>query len=308
MGKVEFDFFGTGADAGQTTIRLRHAYGEWNNILGGQTNSLFMDDDMWPNIVDYWGPSGMVFLRNPQIRWTPISGDRTVAVAIEHPSNDVDAGQIREIDPSLGASITSVSKVPDLTYRLRQNISRGYVQLGGIFRRLGYETPGAAGSSPHGSDLGWGLDLTSTINVKGKNKVYLSGVYGEGIANYMNDGGMDLAAETDSGSPSGFTGSAVPLFGVMAYYDHWWSDKWSSAAGYGRTQVDNTDMQSTDAYHSGEYASANLLYWPTQNVFMGAEYLWGQRRDNAGAKGTDSRIQVTAHYKFSSKDIFGTKP
>jgi len=32
-----------------------------------------MDDDMWPNIVDYWGPSGMVFLRNPQIRWTPIN-------------------------------------------------------------------------------------------------------------------------------------------------------------------------------------------------------------------------------------------
>src|SRR5437868_711202 len=29
MGRVEFDFFGTGSDAGQTTIRLRHAYGEW---------------------------------------------------------------------------------------------------------------------------------------------------------------------------------------------------------------------------------------------------------------------------------------
>ena len=67
-----------------------------------------MDDDMWPNIVDYWGPSGMVFLRNPQIRWTPISGEKTTfAIAIEHPSNDVDPGQIREVDPSLGSSMFS---------------------------------------------------------------------------------------------------------------------------------------------------------------------------------------------------------
>src|SRR4029079_10826603 len=30
--KFEFDFFGVGSDEGQTTIRLRHAYGTWNGI------------------------------------------------------------------------------------------------------------------------------------------------------------------------------------------------------------------------------------------------------------------------------------
>ena len=69
--KLEFDFYGTGNDAGQTTIRLRHAYGQWKDWLAGQTNSLFMDGDIFPNVIDYWGPTGMVFLRNPQIRWTP---------------------------------------------------------------------------------------------------------------------------------------------------------------------------------------------------------------------------------------------
>ena len=33
--KFEFDLFGTGADAGQTTFRLRHAYGEWGSLLAG---------------------------------------------------------------------------------------------------------------------------------------------------------------------------------------------------------------------------------------------------------------------------------
>jgi len=302
FGRVEFDFFGVGADAGQTTIRFRHGYGEWSQILAGQTNSLFMDDDMWPNIIDYWGPSGMVFLRNPQIRWTPISGDRTVAVAIEHPNNDVDVGQIREIDPSLGASITSVSQLPDLTWRVRQNKRFGYIQLAGIFRRLGYETIGAPGNRPKDSTMGWGLDLTSTIKTKGKDKILLSGVLGKGIANYMNDGGMDLAAAREGTSA---TGEAVPLFGVMAYYDHWWSDKYSSSVGYGRTQVENTDLQTASAYHSGEYVSANLLYYPTQNVFLGGEYLWGQRRDSGGAKGIDNRLQFSVNFKFSSKEVFG---
>jgi hypothetical protein len=305
MAKVEFDFFGVGVDAGQTTIRFRHGYGEWNGILAGQTNSLFMDDDMWPNIIDYWGPSGMVFLRNPQIRYTPkIDGDRTFAVAIEHPSNDVDPGEIRQVDPSLGGTtISSVSQLPDLTSRFRQNTQFGYVQLGGILRRLGYEVQGQNGTGPHGSSLGWGFDLTSIVKVKGKDQILLSGVYGAGIANYMNDGGMDLAAQR--GGANGAESAAVPLFGLMVYYDHWWNDKFSSTIGYGRTQVENTDLQSASAYHSGEYASTNLIYYPTKSVFFGGEFLWGQRRDSGGAMGTDTRIQVSANYKFSSKDVFG---
>ena len=302
--KVEFDFFGVGPDAGQTTIRFRHGYGEWNHILGGQTNSLFMDDDMWPNIIDYWGPAGMVFLRNPQIRWSPIETDnRTLAVAIEHPSNDVDAGNIRQVDPNFG-NVSPKSELPDFTARLKQRGDFGYVQLAGIVRRLGYDTPGVS-TGTHGNDVGWGLDLTSTIKVKGtkKDQILLSGVYGDGIANYMNDGGMDLAAET--GGPNGAQPKAVPLFGLMAYYDHWWSDKWSSSVGYGRTQVKNTDLQTLSTFHSGEYASGNLIWWPTKSVFFGGEFLWGQRRDNSGAKGIDNRVQFSANYKFSSKDIFG---
>ena len=68
--KFEFDLFGTGVDAGQTTIRIRHMYASWGPFLAGQTNTLFMDGDIFPNVIDYWGPAGMVFVRNPQIRFT----------------------------------------------------------------------------------------------------------------------------------------------------------------------------------------------------------------------------------------------
>ena len=58
----EFELFGTGVDAGQTTIRLRHAYGELGKWGVGQYWSPFMDIDVFPNTVEYWGPAGMVFL------------------------------------------------------------------------------------------------------------------------------------------------------------------------------------------------------------------------------------------------------
>ncbi len=52
----EYELFGTGVDAGQTTFRLRHAYGELGHFGAGQTWSPFMDPDVFPNSIEYLGP------------------------------------------------------------------------------------------------------------------------------------------------------------------------------------------------------------------------------------------------------------
>ena len=72
--QFEFELFGTGVDEGQTTFRLRHAYGELGAFGAGQTWSPFMDPDVFPNSLEYWGPTGMVFFRNVQVRWMPVTG------------------------------------------------------------------------------------------------------------------------------------------------------------------------------------------------------------------------------------------
>ena len=53
----EFELFGTGVDAGQTTFRLRHAWGELGKFSAGQYWSTFMDPDVFPNQLEYWGPN-----------------------------------------------------------------------------------------------------------------------------------------------------------------------------------------------------------------------------------------------------------
>lgn len=301
--KFEFDLFGTGADAGQTTFRLRHMYAEWGSILAGQTNSLFMDGDVFPNTIDYWGPPGMVFYRNVQIRWTPFRNDSGhFSIAIERPGNDVDPGNIRLLEGFQGAEVQNDETMPDLTAQWRVNGDWGHFQAAGILRKVGYEFRATSADSwSSGSETGWGINLGTAINVLGSDKILLQVVYGDGIASYMNDGGMDLAPRVVSVVPAlNVTSKAVPLTGVVAYYDHTWNEKWTSSIGYSYTEVDNTNFQDATAFKKGEYASVNLLATPAKNVMVGGELLWGKRTNNDGSSGDDMRFQFSVKYNFSS--------
>ncbi|MFL6858911.1 MAG: DcaP family trimeric outer membrane transporter [Allosphingosinicella sp.] len=316
--KVEFDLYGVGVDAGQTTIRLRHAYGRWGPFLAGQTNTLFMDGDIFPNTVDYWGPAGMAFVRNPQLRFYLVdSPEWKFAVALEHPSDDIDPGQIRLVDPELATNLHSNEELPDLTMMARYQGDWGHIQLAGLARKIGYDTHGTPDNKPAGSEFGWGLDLTGVA--KWSLATFRLGVvYGEGIATYMNDGGMDLAPRAALvPTPPIFppppspplnelvSARAVPLLGISAYVDLQWTPHWTSAIGYSFTEVNNTNFQDGTAFHKGEYASANLLWAPDPRLLTGLEVLWGRRTDNNGNQGDDVRAQFSFKVSFSSKDLWG---
>jgi hypothetical protein len=314
--KFEFDMFGVGADAGKTSVRLRHAYGEWGEILGGQTHTLFMDIDVFPNVIDYWGPPGMVFLRHAQIRWTPYrTGSDQFAMSLEQPSSDVDPGNIRLIEEFANANVRNDEKLPDFAAQYRMDRDWGHAQIAGILRRVGYEYQvNSQAPFQKGSRTGWGIALTSALKAGSlfpqleKDKLLLSILYGHGIATYMNDGGMDIAPTATfstninpaPGTPT-LASEAVPLLGFMAYYDHYWTPKLSSSIGYSFTKVTNTNFQAADAFHRGDYASVNLLAYPADKLMFGAEIMWGQRMNNDGVSGHDWRFQFSAKYDFGIK-------
>jgi hypothetical protein len=309
--KFEFDMFGTGVDAGQTTIRLRHFYGEWGQLLAGQTHSLFMDIDVFPNVIDYWGPPGMVFLRLPQLRWTAYrTTNDVIAVALERPGNDVDAGTLRLVQGFENANVRPDQPIPDLTGQYRHDDTWGHYQVSAILRRVGYEynLPPTQPNYQKGSQTGWGINLAAAFKTIGKDQLLLQVVYGDGIASYMNDGGMDIAPQTTASGPPGNMGvgsRAVPLTGVVVYYDHYWNSMWSSSIGYSFTQVSNTDLQDPTAFHKGQYASVNLLAYPADKVMIGGELMYGKRTDNpvagGGATGDDVRFQFSVKYNFGTK-------
>ena len=86
----DFDLFGVGVDEGQTTMRVRNAYGEIGRVLVGQANTPFMDGDVFPNTLEYWGPTGMVFFRNIQVRYAAMQGENELFIALERPGASAD--------------------------------------------------------------------------------------------------------------------------------------------------------------------------------------------------------------------------
>ncbi|PLW68550.1 DcaP family trimeric outer membrane transporter [Pseudohalioglobus lutimaris] len=299
---LEAELFGTGGDAGQTTPRLRHAWATWNNVGIGQYWSNFMDADVFPNTIDYWGPTGMVFYRNQQVRYTVPMGDDVFAIALENPDTALTVGKFRDectsgdvenCDSVLDDVFRKYNDIPDLSVRYRNNNDWGHWQLAGMARKLGYERLDT-GARDH--EFGWGVNASTVINTFGKDKLKLQLVYGEGIGNYMNDGGVDLAPKT--ANLQGNSAEAVPLLGVVAYYDHYWSDKWSSSVGWSTTKLDTTKGQAGNEFEQGQIAQVNLLHYPTSGVMIGGELIWGEREDVSGDDGYDLRAQLSLKVNF----------
>lgn len=294
---LEWDLFAAGNDAGELELNTRHAWGQWKQFGGGQTWSNWMDIDIFPNTIDYWGPPGMVFIRKPQLRYTQIVDERGShwAIALEDPSSDVDPGDVRDIDPDLADALNPKDSFPDLTLKWRGEHEWGHYQIAGIARKLDVETVSDGNGSnpdntPKEDDFGWGLNLTSVITTLGRDKLKVGLVYGEGIASYFNDGGTAVALE-DSGI------QAVESLGVSLWYDHYWNTHWSSSIGWGMHEQDNTELQSGNAFKKGQLAQLNLLY--SQGKFLtGLEAIWMQREDNNGLDNEDFRLQYSLKYSF----------
>jgi len=162
---------------------------------------------------------------------------------------------------------------------------------------------GRPGNDPHGYDLGWGLNVTGDWKLFGADRFVFGVVYGHGIASYMNDGGVDMAAQTPAGGGPN-EGLAVPLLGFSFWYEHAWSKVFSTTVGYSQTRVENRGLQEASAFHRGQYAAVNFLAKPLDDVLTGIEVLWGERQDRDGNSGADLRAQFTLKYSFSKKPTF----
>ena len=295
--QFEWELFGVGVDAGQTTLRLRHAYGELGKFGVGQTWSPFMDIDVFPNTVEYWGPNGMVFFRNVQIRYMPIQGDTRMTIALERPGASADQGVFSDI---IGGDIVARYPFPDLSAEYRQAFSQGYIEFSGIVRRIEWEDTDITPTDLTGDVTGWGLHVSTNLKLGSSDVFRGSLVYGEGIENYMNDAPVDIGTEANADPVTPVVGVALPVTGVVAFLDHTWSSRFSTSIGYSMVDIDNSDGQAPSAFKNGQYALANLMYYPVPNVMMGFETGWIHRENNSDGYEVDQyHLQFSAKYNFS---------
>jgi hypothetical protein len=96
----------------------------------------------------------------------------------------------------------------------------------------------------------------------------------------MNDAPVDVAIKTNPGnSAKPIEGVALPVTGLVGFFDINWNDKFSSSVGYSSIDIDNSNGQDPSDFKKGQYAIANLMWYPVKNAMMGVEFQWGDREN-----------------------------
>ena len=278
---VEGDFAGSG-----DTYRLRHAFGQFRDLLAGKYWTNFMDASSVPEEIDFEGVNGRVTVRQPQIRYFPEIGKGwNLIVSVEDTSPEITGGR-------------GISVVPDFVASIRRTvIDRWNVKVSGLLRSL--EARWDVDDSVKANEIGWGFSVSGRRNLNWwdpRDNVTVQLNYGEGIGRYINDlntvGGQDAVFD-DAGNLK-----LLPAFGGFVSFQKYWNDRWRSTAIFSVVDIDNYDFQPGDAYSRTYRLSSNLIWSPVPAIDIGGEIMFGEREDRDGGEGEASQFQLAAKYRF----------
>ncbi len=300
---IEGDFEGEG-----DTFRLRHAYGQYRSVLVGKTSTAFSNPKISPEEVDFEGINGMVLLRQSQLRFFPkLNSDLKLVVSLENTATDVQNGV--GSPGNFADTVFKLNKIPlgklgAWDYEVAF-IVRDLEATGGVG---GMQTDGEA--SIISSTTGWGITTSGQAPLTAWNEqdfISWQVTYGKGIGRYINDlgtvGGGDAVID-----PQGQL-RALPVLAGFLSYTHTIDTSWSrflrdypgilrSTFTLSWVDINNFEFQDPSSYNHTLRASANLLYYPTQKVRLGFEFMWGKRTNKDDSEGTATQMQISARYSF----------
>jgi hypothetical protein len=278
-------------------FRLRHAYFQMGPWLVGQTWSTFMDIDNTPETVDFNGPIGSTFIRQPQIRYTYVTPDYgNFSAAIENSSSYV-------LDNTNAATAAGFAKVPDLVARWDRSFNWGSLSFRGVSHELRVNGD-ISGVNANDSSRGYGLAASGQIKSVGDDFFSWIVTGGHGIGryfNYIEGAAYDPSAnkvlmEKSLGLVLGYQRKVSETFrmnfvlGTQKTYNNDYTE-FAIANGFGGGQY-GTNRYVTQAHIGG-------IWNPIKPVDVGLEYIWGQRETLIGEKGDMSRINLMARYNLN---------
>lgn len=292
LGKVENIF--TQQATNSYNFRLRHAYGQFGGLLVGQTWSTFMDVDNLPETVDFNGPIGATFIRQPQIRYTyPTKDAGSFTVAVENSISYV-------LDNTGTVTTAGFSRVPDLIGRWDKSFDWGAVSVRGVSHELRLNN----GAGVSLSRRGYGVAASGLYKTTGNDFLTWAVTGGTGIGRYFN---YIEGAYHDAAANKILLEKAA---GIVLGYQHKQSDtlRYNFAVGYQKNfNNEYTDFARANGLGSGRFgvnsklwqAHLGFIWNPVKGVDIGAEYIIGRRTTLANENGDMSRINLSAKYNFN---------
>ncbi len=279
-GYVEYDL--NSANDGTADFKIRHAYGTWKNKYGvvtaGHTWSTAMDLKILPEGLTEPTVSGVIFQRQALVRWSqPLGQGFTLHAAAEDPNSS---------DVFSTLQVNNQTSVPDVVLGLDyDHAGDWHLRFNGITRNLKTDLPEGGTDSA----TGWGVTLSGHVNFLKKDKLRFSGVYGEGLGRYL------LGIQSNAGSALNPSENVIDLrknWGVMAAYEHHWTDILRSTVMGGYAHSKPLGWQSDDTFENSTYASVNLMWNVYRYITLGVEYAYGRRENKDNSDLDNHRIAV----------------
>ena len=287
---IEGDFFASSGSA--NVFRLRHAWGEWDMtprwMFGaGQTWSNFMP--LWDlaDTVDFNGPAGGPFSRQAQVRLTYTSGPIIAAFAVEDPRTAASFFDPLALDPAVSVS----ERLPDFTGRLDYTFPGQHrvAVTGVVGENRVHTSPGGTEEETHWGVIGAAqFQLLDWVTLTG------SGGFGDGNARYFI--GADVANNVFL-TPGGPDIEARQFWHAQGHVNVGLTDTISFNGAYGRidfrsgdTEFDQTDWIQT--------VHANVWWQPVEQMRMGFEGMWAERKVEGEGKTDAARLQYAAQFFF----------
>lgn len=273
---IEYDF--ASGDGGG--LRLRHAYGEWNNLIVGQTWTNFGKHFGQVQFIDSLPPPGVLPTRQAQVRYT--SGKWAVAL---------------EEAKKLGGSVASDNAktgLPDATISYTSNIGSTRYALGGVLRELSADD----GDGGKDSAVGWGANLAIQSPLSYRVTLRATLAYGEGIGGYLN---FAPAAPAYEDPTTGDVETIRAYGGALGFQVKVGPGTINLSHGLAISDIDDavaSGALAADANETFTSTHLNYIWWPMQKLEYGFELARHTREVFNGDDGDALRIQAMARYHF----------
>lgn len=265
--------------------RLRHAYGEYKNILIGQSwsnynsfvgNTSGLDFDGVPGLAGTQGRTG-------QIRYTtgPFS------FSVEEPANSLSNNSAKDSTPAL-------------TAKLEDSAGGFSYAAAAMVKQTSYDNAASGGDDD--SAISFASFLAGKIALSDMFSIQGAINYGDGAKGYvwraggnygLQDGYVDANGDLETfKSWGGALGASMNLGGGS-----------SVNLGYGMASVDIDDavdagVLNADTQDTNSMAFLNYQWSPAKKVKMGVEYAYLQTETQGGDDGDANRLMFLAQYNF----------
>ncbi|WOX04946.1 DcaP family trimeric outer membrane transporter [Microbulbifer pacificus] len=271
--------------------RLRHAYVNWKmddnrSLLAGQTWSTFFNVGALPDGLDFVGPVGTIFERQPQIRYTQGLGSGSLQLAAENPATTLYNGAENPYDDN---------SRPDLILRYDNSIGDLKYSVASMSRELAYDRVDGGNES----EQGYAISLAGKWQL-GRDDLRFMYSYGNALGRYLGlnsyRGGII--------DPVNGSIDLIDQHGGFVALRHFWSDRWRSNLVLSATAADNPDTVSDMTPSAYQSLQLNLMYSPVPKMTLGGEYILASKEvENvsgllADAEGELQRMQFSVQYIF----------